>query len=494
MLPYATEPSSRRRPPSGESPKPNLSAGTVVARHANAAQLSAILRQTEQQRAGDHPSPDQLQTINRIAVELAPAAKGLNEVRERFSDPLKALMAVVGMVMLIACANIANLLTAKSAGRQREIAIRMSLGATRAILIRQLLVESFLLSLAGGALGILFAIWARDAIVAMAGVAVATDWNLRVFAFTAGLSILNALLFGMLPAIRATKPELVTATKAASRRRFGTVLVAAQIALSLTLLIGAALFLSTFRNLNQVDLGYARDHILLATIDPGAAGYKGPRVAQIYREAATRAAALPGVRSVSLMSDRLMTGRIRMSTVTVPGYTPQHGEDPNNLWIIQNFVGSNFLSTTGIRLIAGHDFTDQDHTAQVAIVNQTFADHFFKGANPVGRTISWGRGEKPVEIIGEVANIKNFGIQERPQDLAFSPLLPQPDPPDQATLVLRSSVDPATGHVASSEPPLTPNGTLFLLDLRKRDGHCADLSRRQIPHQQLQFGGIRRNG
>ena len=354
-------------------------------------------------------------------------------------------MAVVGMVMLIACANIANLLTAKSTARRREIGIRLSLGATRAILIRQLLLESFLLAIAGGALGILFALWARDAIVSIANVTVAPDWNLRVFAFTAGLSILNALLFGTLPAIRATNPDLVTGTKSGgSRRRFGQVLVAAQIALSLALLIGAALFLSTFRNLNQVDLGYARDHTLLATIDPGAAGYKGPRISQIYRQALDRAAALPGVRAVSLMSDRLMTGRIRMAMVAIPGYTPQKGEDLNNLWIIQNFVGPRFLSTAGMHLIAGRDFSDQDNdrATKVAIVNQSFAKHFFGGANPVGRTLAWDAEHKPVEIIGLVANIKNFGVQEGDQDVALAPLFQPTDPPDQATLVIRSAADP----------------------------------------------------
>jgi len=443
MLPYATVAQIEGGHPSGDLPKPEHDAGTVVARHANAARLSEILRQTELEKAGDHPSADRLQTISKTGIDLIPASQGINRIRDQFSDPLKALMAVVGMVMLIACANIANLLTAKSAGRRREIAIRMSLGATRAILVRQLLTESLLLSAAGGALGILFAVWARDAIVSIAGVAVAPDWNVRIFAFTAGISILNAFLFGMAPAIRATRTDFVTPVKSGARR-FGRVLVAAQIALSLALLIGAALFLSTFRNLNRVDLGYARDHTLLALIDPGAAGYKGSGVAQMYRQALERAAALPGVRSVSLMSDRLMTGRIRMSTVAVPGYTPQDREDPNNLWIIQNFVGPGFLSTAGMRRIAGRDFTerDDDRAAPVAIVNQSFADHFFSGSNPVGRTLSWGPGQKPVEVVGLVANIKYFGVRENAQDVAFAPLLQQADPPDQATLVIRSGADP----------------------------------------------------
>jgi predicted permease len=444
MLPFATLPQIEAGHPSGESPKPRDPAGTVVARHPNAAQLSTILRQTELEKAGDHPSADRLQTISRIAIDLQPAAHGLNHIRDRFSDQLKVLMAVVAIVMLIACANLANLLTAKSAGRRREIAIRLSLGATRAILVRQLLTESLLLSLAGGALGILFAVWACDAIVAIAGVTISPDWNLRIFAFTLGISVLNALLFGTLPALRATSSDSYVATKGGRSRGLNGALVAAQIALSLALLIGAALFLSTFRNLNRVDLGYARDHILLATIDPGVAGYKGPRVAEIYREALGRAAAIPGVRSVSLMSERLMSGNIRMSTVAVPGYTLRPGEDLNNLWIIQNYVGPGFLSTSGMRLLAGRDFTDLDTTRLVAVVNQSFADHFLGGQNPIGRTITWDREQKPVEIVGVVANIKYFGVQEGDQDVAFTPLLQQPDPPKQATLVLRSTLDPAS--------------------------------------------------
>ncbi len=425
-------------------PKPDEDAGTVVARHANAAQLSAIFRQTEMEKAGDHPTPDRLQTISKSAIELEPASKGLNRVRDQFSDPLKALMAVVALVMLIACANIANLLTAKSAGRRREIAIRLSLGATRAILVRQFLTESLVLSFAGGALGILFAVWSRDAIVAIAGVTVQPDWSLRVFAFTAALSILNALLFGTIPALRASDPE-----RPVSKKSGGSRLVAAQIALSLTLLIGAALFLASFRNANRVDLGYARDHTLLATIDPGEAGYKGPQVTQIYRDVLHRAAALPGVRSVSLMSDRLMSGRFRMSTVAVPGYTPQHGEDPNTLWIVQNFVGPRFVSTAGMHLLAGRDFTDLDTTRPVAIVNQSFANHFFAGSNPVGRTVAWGPGQKPVEIVGLIANIRIFIARDgNPQDVALVPLLQPSDPPTQATLLIRSTEDPASAAPA----------------------------------------------
>jgi predicted permease len=443
MLPYATLPQIEEGHPSGVAPKPDHDAGTVIARHPNAAQLSAILRETELERAGDHPSPDRLQTISKAAIDTIPASQGLNQIRDQFSDQLKALMAVVGMVMLIACANIANLLTAKSAARRREIAIRMSLGATRAILIRQLLTESFLLSLAGGAVGILFAIWARDAIVSLAGVTIAPDWNLRVLAFTAAISILNAFLFGLVPAFRATRSEPIVSIKRRGSG-FGRVLVSAQIALSLALLIGAALFLATFRNANRVDLGYARDHILLTTIDPGAAGYKGARVTGLYRRALDRAAALPGVRSASLMSDRLMSGMIRISTVTVPGYTPQKSEDPNNLWVVQNYVGPNFLSTAGMHLISGRDFSNLDTTRPVAIVNQAFANHFFAGSNPVGRTISWGPGQKPVEIVGLIANIKVFSVRDTgAQDVALVPLLQQTDPPDHATLVIRSAADPA---------------------------------------------------
>ncbi len=441
MLPYATLPQIQSGHPSGVLPKPDEDAGTVIARHAKAAQLSAIFRQTELDRAGDHPTPDRLQTISKAAIELEPASKGLSRVRDQFSDPLKALMAVVALVMLIACANIANLLTAKSGERRREIAIRLSLGATRAILIRQFLTESFLLSIAGGALGLLFAVWSRDAIVAIAGVTVEPNWSLRVLAFTAALSILNALLFGTVPALRATRLESNLAKP--TRSRFGRVLVAAQIALSLTLLIGAALFLATFRNANRVDLGYARDHTLLVSIDAAEAGYKGPQVTEIYREVLNRAAALPGIRSVSVISEPLMGGRFRISTVAVSGYTPQRGEDPNNLWAIQNLVGPRFLSTAGLRLIAGRDFTDLDTTRPVAIVNQAFANHFFAGSNPVGRTIAWGPGQKPVEIVGFIANFKVFSVQnDSPQDVALVPMFQQTDPPDHATLVLRTDQDP----------------------------------------------------
>jgi predicted permease len=417
-----------------------------------ASELSALMRQAAMEDAGTNPTADRMQAIAKLGVELKPASQGTPFSRNQFDLPLKVLMGVVAVVMLIACANIANLLLAKSAARQREIAIRLSLGSTRWRLIRQLLTECAVLAAAGGALGLVFALWARDAIIRGAGVPNAGfEWNYRVFAFTAGVCLLNALLFGIAPALRATGIDFAAALKssrigsAVGRLTLGRALVAVQVALSLALVAGAGLFLSTFRNLDSVDLGYARDHALLVTIDPYLAGYRGTRIGEIYDQATQRIAALPGVRSVSTMRDRLMSGYLNMSNVSVPGYTPKRGEDPQNMWTIENLAGPHFFANAGMKLAAGRDFTEQDNqfSQHVAVINESMAQHFFGSENPIGRQFTAGRNTPPLEIVGVVHDIKYFNVQESKMDVFFTPSAQRAQAPLRVTLLVRSWGEPA---------------------------------------------------
>jgi predicted permease len=456
-VPFQTQPQIRSGKMSSEVPKPGDFVGFAfarlkrgIARSRVEAELTPLLRQSV---TAIEVETVKFQAVSNMHIELKPASQGFSQVRNRFSEPLKVLMAVVAMVLLIACANVANLLLAKANGRRREIAIRMSLGSSRWRVVRQLLTESVLLAIGGGALGFVFAIWARQAIILVAGVEDASlNWDYRVIAFTAGVCLLSALLFGTAPALRATTAiDFAEALKAggsgriAGRLRLGRALVATQVALSLALLVGAGLFIFTFRNLDRIDLGYARKDVLLVTLDPKLAGYSGARVGEVYRAAIDRIAELPGVRSVTMMGDRLMSGNVSLSSVFVPGYTPKNGEDPAHMWAIDTGVGPQFLATSGMQLIAGRDFDERDteKSHKVALINETMARHFWSTMNAVGRQFSGEPGDPPIEVVGVVRNVKYFGVRQTDHDIMFVPAAQYKEAPGQATLMVRTSVDPS---------------------------------------------------
>ena len=445
-------------------PKPDDYAGQVVGRlrpgmslSTAAAELTVIFRQNEIALAGAKMSNDQREAIQKLSIEPTPAGQGSSAIRKKFSTALEVLMVVVGLVMLIACANIASLLLARSSARQREIAVRLSLGSSRMRLARQLLTESLVLSALGGTLGLLLAIWGRNAIVYFAtseagSIPLQLDW--RLLAFTAGVCILNALLFGLAPAWRASRIDCNEALKSrsgrtASRLPMGRVLVAGQVAISLALLVGAALFLSTLRRLYQVDLGYSRDQLLMMTVDPHLAGYEGTRLPQFWNELTARAKATPGVRSVSLMSNRLLGGMTRLNSLFVPGYTPSPAEK-GTLWVVSFAVGPQFFATTGMPLVAGRDFTELDSgttSPRVAVINQSMAKHFFGDRDAIGQHIGNDSKGPMAEIVGIAKDVHYFGMTEDKQDVWFSPMMQDAgvlwyNPLEDSTLVVRTNLDP----------------------------------------------------
>jgi predicted permease len=458
LLPYATIKQIDAGQASSEEPKPDDSPDFVLARvkpgvtrQSAEAELAAIYRQAERAAGG---SVDQLAFLDKLTMDLQPASKALSSARNRFSEPLRVLMVVVALVMLIACANIANLLLAKSGVRRREIAIRLSLGSSRLRLIRQLLTESLLLSLFGGLLGVLLAVWLRAAIVYLASpqdgaIPIPAEWNLRVFAFTAAVCLLNAVFFGLAPALRATAVDLVSPLKGVfrprpGRLRLGKVLVAGQVALSLTLLVAAGLFLGTFRNLERIDLGFDRDRVLMLTLDPTMAGYRGPKAAQVFQTALDRTAAIPGVQAVTLLRDRMLTGQISMSSLWVPGYALRSDENAANQWVISNAVGPRFFAIAGMHLIAGRDFSERDNLAapQVAVVNQTMARHYFAGGNPLGQRIARSKEGPPIEIVGVVRDTAYMNVRTTNQDVLFTPILQtEADSCNSATIFIRTADD-----------------------------------------------------
>jgi predicted permease len=376
---------------------------------------TAALEAMPPPRKADDPSVLDPKDYPRLIAQSG--SRGMTESRKSYSATIYGLFIVVGLVLLIACANVANLLLARSALRGAEISLRLAVGAARWRLIRQLLTESVLLAGLGGIVGVLFAFWGRSALVAMSDphsgllpAEVNPSLNLRVLAFTIAVSLLTGILFGLVPAWRATSLDLATALKQ-SKRHTGTVsrlskgLVVAQVALSLLLLVGAGLFIRTMFNLQRVNLGFNQENLLLFSLEPQQAGYKDERLVQFYRQLFERLDTLPGVRSATFGRIPLISHYMYNTGLLLPGETEQTGADH-----IANrqMVRENYFSTMEIPLLRGRNFTAQDtaQSARVAIVNQTFGTKFFPDDDVLGKRVRDPETKHEVEIIGVVADTK----------------------------------------------------------------------------------------
>ncbi len=408
-------------------PKPGVSTAQVTAR------LKTLAPEIFKATLLPNQKPeDQTEYLNN-AFEAHPFANGISDLRRNYQRALTILMVITGLVLLIACANVANLLLARSAARQREIAIRMALGLGRARLMRQLLTESLLLSLTGAALGILFAQWGARLLVRFLSstnnrVFLDLTIDLRVLAFTAGVAILTGLLFGLAPAWRGTRVDPQSAMKAnargvieGSRFGIGKALVVVQVALSLLLVVGAVLMLSTFFKLETVNTGFERDGILLAHVE--LSNYPKEQLSAVLQEVLDRLRALPGVRSASASSITPVSGWRWSQEVRIEGYAPKSRED-TNVWF--NSVTKGFFETLGTGFLAGRDFNagDTPKSSQVAIVNETLAKKFFAGQNPIGKRYRTEEGNKltdPVEIIGVVKDAKYRSLRDEVPPTAYLP-------------------------------------------------------------------------
>jgi len=351
-------------------------------------------------------------------VDVLPAANGRSGLRTRFQNPLLILMGVVGFVLLIACANLANLLVARAAARQKEVAMRIALGASRYRLVRQLLVESLLLSFTGGILGLVLAIGMTRGLMSFIprgttplALSSRPDWT--VFAFTIGVSLLTGVLFGLIPALASTRADVVTTLKdqagavvGGGSVRMRKVLVAAQVMLSLLLLIGAGLFVKTLRNLRGTDPGFATDHLVTFKVDPTLNGYKTARSRQFYQDLNERLNALPGVRAASLTIVPLLDDDEWDSSITVEGNAPGQDSNPH-----MNYPEPGLFKALGVPIILGRDFNENDveKSPKVAIVNEQFVKKFLAGRNPIGHRIGMGGdpGTKTdISIVGVVRDTK----------------------------------------------------------------------------------------
>ena len=388
---------------------------------------------------------------------LTPAPQAISGLRERFSTPLTILMTAVGLVLLVACANVAGLMLARSATRQRELAVRLALGAGRARIARQLLTESVLLSAAGGVSGILLAYWSGQSLVSFMSRGglwpshLAPHLNLRVLAFTAAASVLTGMLFGLAPAFRGNGLDLTPALKdspaaiatGVSRRwlSLGGSLVIAQVALSVLVLAGAGLLVRTLRNLKNIDPGFDTRNILIFGIDPTLNGYTEQRSRNLYPQLQERLEALPGVLSVTYSFDPLLSGNIWSSSFYIEGEA-QHPEHMTDALAI----GPKFFETMRIPLLAGRTFSSRDFTSPPdskggpVVINQAFARSFFKNQNPLGlRILDFGGKDTSYEIIGIVGDARYETLRS---EIAPTAYVSQKG--GDTTFEVRTAVDPRT--------------------------------------------------
>jgi len=421
------------------------------------AAVNLALRQHLTEEAGSKLTEERQKGIQNTYITLAEGQGGLSGLRKYYSTPLHMLMAIVGMVLLIACANVGSLLLSRAASRKAEISLRMALGATRGRIIRQLITESMLLAVLGGLFGVLLAQWGVYVLVGLVAKTSPLDTrpDMGVLAFTAGVSIVAGLLFGLIPAVQASRTDLAASMKEKSRTKAGmlrfslsSLMVVMQVGLSMVLLTGAGLFARSLVKLQNEDLGFDRNNVLLLGIDPRLAGYKPTELAGLYGQIMERLSSLPTVRNVSLATYAPMSGSSRTSSVNITGYTPQLDEDLN---VKDLLAGPKYAETLGVPLLRGRDIELRDTalSPRVAVVNATFAEKYFKDQNPIGRTFKFDEEtETPCEIIGVVGDIKFDNARDKPEPTVYRPILQiQEQGAYTATIHIRTTSDPT---------PLTP--------------------------------------
>ncbi len=388
-------------------------------------------------------SADTKQAFLRGALNVTPAARGHSGLRQTVTQPLLILMAVAAGVLLIVCANVANLLIGRGAARHRELALRVAIGARRGQLVRLLLIESLVLALAGTALGLLFAAWGADILLqyyvtADNPIAVVPTPDIRILLFTVALAVATTIMAGSAPALRSTRLDVTSALRSAGagvvseQPRVRKMLVVTQVALSFLLLIGAGLFVRSLTNLLAVDVGFQTSQVLSFSVDLAGSGYNPARAHDFARTLHERVSATPGVVSAAHAFVGVLEGGGWGMGLTVEGYEPRAGERTGSMC---NAVSPGFFRTMGVPILLGREFDDRDERVEprpdgwpyrAAIVNETFAKRYFNGVNPLGRHIGFGENPgtpTPITVVGLVKNTSYTGIREVERPQVFFPSL-----------------------------------------------------------------------
>ncbi len=432
--------------------------------------MHSMLEEEVKEPAFNNASAFTREEFLKCTIDVLPGSQGRSYFRQRISKPLWVLMAITGMVLLIACANLANLLLARATGRRKEMAVRLALGAKRGRIIRQLLTESLLLSLFGALAGVGLALVADKLLLAAylpsdtQGLKLSTTPDLTVLLFTMGVTVLTSLLFGLAPALQATKPDVAPTLKGEANAVVSggsavlrKALVVAQVTLSLLLLIGAGLFLKSLSNLRNLGPGFVSERLIGFNTDPTLTGYNPARAKLFYQQLTDRLSAIPGVSSVGLANIRILDGDEWDNSVTVEGYTPPKAGDHPEPYM--NSISPNYFGTLGVPIVAGRDFTSRD-TGEVLhnkrpnpdegwvpssiIVNETFVNRYFAGRDPIGRHLGFGidPGTKiDMEIIGVVKDMKYTNLRDEVPEQAFEPYLASRFAGDM-TVYARTTLDP----------------------------------------------------
>jgi predicted permease len=430
-----------------------LGPGMTAARAEAALQpvLRSIL-EDELTELGSRGPRDREEYIGR-KVELVPAPQGVNDLGERLKTPLFSMMALVGVVLLIACVNIAGLLLARAAGRSRDVAIRLALGAGRWVLIRQLLAESVTLALAGGAAGLIVASWSMNLLATFApenvGRLLAPELDTRILLFNFALATATGIVFGLWPAFQATRTSVIEALKDQSagggearrhvRMRAGSVVV--QVALSTLLLVAGGLFARSVYNLKALDPGFRVEDLLTFSVNPELSGYSRERGHALYSGMLRRLELLPGVRSATAGAIPVLTDTGMSGNITVEGYQPAEDERMDSS---RNFITPEYFSTMGIPLVRGREINEQDRDGgpKVCVVNEAFVTRYFKDSNPIGRKMTFGSGDVTLdtEIVGVVKNQKSGQLKEETQIFTYTPVTQERGLPAM-TFYLRTASD-----------------------------------------------------
>jgi predicted permease len=387
-------------------------------------------------------------------IDVLPGSQGRADLRRELSTPLWVLMVTTGMVLLIACANIANLLLARATGRQKEIAVRLAMGATRGRIVCQLLIETLSLSTLGGILGLALAFWADKALMAIylpsdsGDLNISTSPDFRILLFTLAVTVITGVIFGLAPALQATRPDVGKTLKdqagavlGGGHARLRNALVVTQVALSLLLLIGAGLFLRSLKNLSNLGPGFSPERLVGFNIDPSLNGYKGERLKTFYQQLTASLGSIPGVQSVGLAQIRIMENNEWDSSMTVEGYTAAKPEDRAQPFM--NQIGPGYFATMGVPIMSGRDFRltdnrevkrearlgdteDERWSPTAVIINEKFAQKYFAGRNPIGMHLGFGSDPgtpTEMEIIGVVKNIKYTNLRDEIPEQAFIPYM-----------------------------------------------------------------------
>jgi len=430
--------------------------------------MHSMLESEVQLPAFAHASKYDRDEFLKCYIDLLPGSQGRSYVRTQLSTPLWVLMATTGMVLLIACANLANLMLVRGTGRAKEIAVRLAMGATRGRIVAQLLTESLTLSLFGAIAGLIVAFWADSALMKIylpsdsGGMNISSSPDLRVLAFSLMVAVATGVLFGLVPAIRTTKPNISGTLKdqagavvgGGGHNRLRKGLVIAQVTLSLLLLVGAGLFLRSLANLRNLGPGFAPERLIGFNFDPSLNGYTPERMKVLYAQLTDAVSSIPGVQSVSLAVVRILEDNEWDSGMTVEGFTPDKPEQ--NAQPFMNVISPNYFATLGVPIVAGRDFRMTDNhevkhgpedwnwNPTTVIINEKFAKKYFPNRNPVGRHVGFGTDPgtpTDMEIIGVVKDFKYTNLRDEIPAQAFLPYMGQRFL-GEITVYVRTTADP----------------------------------------------------